>query len=72
MFEQELKDFILLEISAGRIINADITGVDEQKLTAEGLGYMLNQLTNEVQEMFFFFLKKDGVISYYPLNKLQQ
>lgn len=70
MFEQEVKDFILLEISAGRMINADITGVDEQKLTAEGLGYILNHLTNEVEEKFLFFLKKDGVITYYPLNKL--
>lgn len=70
MFEQELKDFIVAEAAAGRLINADLTGVNEVSQTGEAIGYILNTVTNQVDEKYLYFNKVMGVIVYHELNKL--
>lgn len=72
MFEQELKDFIAAEVVAGRLINADLTGVNETSFTGEAIGYILNTETNKVDERYLYFNKDNGNIVYHELNKLEK
>jgi hypothetical protein len=70
MFEQELKDFIAAEVVAGRLINADLTGINEAAFTGEAIGYIMNVETNKVDEKYLYFNKENGIIVYHELNKL--
>lgn len=68
MWEQEIKDFIQDEKVAGRLISADITGLNEYSLTAEAKGYKL--IEDIVYEKYFYFWKESTTIMYKELIKL--
>lgn len=70
MFEQDLKDFIAAEVVAGRLINADLTGVNEESFTGEAIGYVLNVEMDKVEEKRLYFNKLAGNIVYHELVKL--
>lgn len=72
MFEQELKDFIASEVSAGNLINADLTGINEVSKTAEAKGHILNPTTNDIEEKWLYFYMKNGSLTYNRLVKLEE
>ena len=69
MFEQDLKDFIAAEVAAGRLLSADLTGINEVSRVGEAKGYIINA-EGSVDEKMFFFNEKNGAIVYHILNKL--
>jgi hypothetical protein len=69
-FLEELDQFLENFRTTGVILNYQISDIDENHLTGAAIVYMVNIVSDKVEELYFYVWKSNDIINYKPMDRL--